>query len=45
MYLKPAYLLELDVTPYGEAWDLQRSLAAAVLRRDPRHDVTLEHPP
>ena len=25
-----AYLLDLGRVPYGEAWDLQRSLAAAV---------------
>ena len=30
MAARPGYLLELGRTPYTEAWDLQRSLAAAV---------------
>src|ERR1051325_7700805 len=41
-----AYLLNLGVTPYMEAWDLQRSLAAAVSQGAiPDTVVLLEHPP
>ncbi len=41
-----AYLLNLGVTPYREAWDLQRSLAAAVSQAAiPDTVVMLEHPP
>jgi len=41
-----AYLLNLGQTPYNEAWDLQRSLAAAVLNGAiPDTIVMLEHPP
>ncbi len=41
-----AYLLELGVVPYGEAWDLQRSLAGAVSQGAiPDTVVFLEHPP
>ena len=41
-----AYLLDLGVVPYREAWDLQRSLAAAVsLGAIPDAVVFLEHPP
>ncbi|MGZ4411984.1 MAG: lipoyl(octanoyl) transferase LipB [Gaiellaceae bacterium] len=41
-----AYLLELGLTPYREAWDLQRSLAAAVGQGAiPDTVVFLEHPP
>jgi lipoyl(octanoyl) transferase len=41
-----AYLLNLGVTPYREAWDLQRSLAAAVAEGTmPDTVVMLEHPP
>jgi lipoyl(octanoyl) transferase len=41
-----AYLLELGLTPYREAWDLQRSLAAAVSQGAiPDTVVMLEHPP
>ena len=41
-----AYLLNLGVTPYLEAWELQRSLADAVARRAiPDTVVMLEHPP
>jgi lipoyl(octanoyl) transferase len=41
-----AYLLELGPTPYREAWDLQRSLAAAVSQGAiPDTVVLLEHPP
>jgi lipoyl(octanoyl) transferase len=44
--VKPAYLLDLGVTPYDEAWDLQRSLAAAVLHGAiPDTVIMLEHPP
>jgi lipoyl(octanoyl) transferase len=41
-----AYLLDLGVVPYREAWDLQRSLAAAVSQGAiPDAVVFLEHPP
>ena len=41
-----AFLLNLGETPYGEAWDLQRSLAAAVSQGAiPDTVVLLEHPP
>jgi len=41
-----AYLLSLGATPYRDAWDLQRSLAAAVSQRAiPDTVVMLEHPP
>jgi lipoyl(octanoyl) transferase len=41
-----AYLLELGLTPYREAWELQRSLAAAVSQGAiPDTVVLLEHPP
>jgi lipoyl(octanoyl) transferase len=41
-----AYLLELGETPYLEAWELQRSLAAAVQAGTiPDTVVLLEHPP
>jgi lipoyl(octanoyl) transferase len=41
-----AYLLNLGETPYVEAWDLQRSLAAAVSQGAiPDVVVLLEHPP
>jgi lipoyl(octanoyl) transferase len=44
--MKSAYLLNLGSTPYAEAWDLQRSLAAAVLNGAiPDTIVMLEHPP
>jgi lipoyl(octanoyl) transferase len=40
------YLLNLGVTPYAEAWELQRSLAAAVSQGAiPDTVVLLEHPP
>jgi lipoyl(octanoyl) transferase len=40
------YLLNLGSTPYQEAWDLQRSLAAAVSQGAmPDTVVLLEHPP
>jgi lipoyl(octanoyl) transferase len=41
-----AYLMSLGRVPYEEAWDLQRSLAAAVGRRAvPETVIFLEHPP
>jgi lipoyl(octanoyl) transferase len=41
-----AYLLDLDLVPYQEAWDLQRSLAGAVSQGAiPDTVVFLEHPP
>jgi lipoyl(octanoyl) transferase len=41
-----AYLLNLGVVPYREAWDLQRSLAAAVSQGAiPDTVLLLEHPP
>jgi lipoate-protein ligase B len=41
-----AYLLNLGLTPYRAAWDLQRSLAAAVSQGAiPDTVVVLEHPP
>ena len=43
---QPGYLLKLGETPYGEAWALQRSLAAAVSQGAiPDTVVLLEHPP
>jgi len=43
---RPAQLLNLGVTPYAEAWELQRSLAAEVLEgARPDTIVLLEHPP
>ncbi len=41
-----AYLLDLGLVPYQEAWDVQRSLAAAVSQGAiPDTVVFLEHPP
>ena len=41
-----AYLLNLGRMPYLEAWDLQRSLAAAVSQGAmPETVILLEHPP
>jgi lipoyl(octanoyl) transferase len=43
---RSAYLLNLGQTPYLEAWELQRSLAAAVQQGAiPDTAVLLEHPP
>jgi lipoyl(octanoyl) transferase len=43
---QPGYLLNLGLTPYLEAWDLQRSLAGAVSQAAiPDTVVMLEHPP
>ena len=42
----PGYLLQLGATPYLEAWELQRSLAAAVSQGAiPDTVILLEHPP
>jgi lipoyl(octanoyl) transferase len=44
--MKPAQLLNLGVVPYLEAWELQRSLAQAVLAGEsPDTVMLLEHPP
>jgi lipoyl(octanoyl) transferase len=44
--VKPAYLLNLGQVPYAEAWELQRSLADAVLQGAvPDTAMLLEHPP
>jgi lipoyl(octanoyl) transferase len=41
-----AYLLDLGLVPYRDAWDLQRSLAGAVSQRAiPETVIFLEHPP
>ena len=41
-----AYLLELGVVPYREAWDLQRAIAGAVSQGAvPETVIFLEHPP
>jgi lipoyl(octanoyl) transferase len=41
-----AYLLNLGITPYREAWDLQRSIATAVSQGAIQDTVImLEHPP
>jgi len=41
-----AYLMNLSLTPYREAWELQRSLAAAVSQGAvPETVILLEHPP
>jgi lipoyl(octanoyl) transferase len=43
---QPGYLLNLGVTPYMDAWDLQRSIAAAVSQGAiPDTVIMLEHPP
>ena len=42
----PAHVLQLDLVPYREAWDLQREIAAAVLADEaPDTVLFLEHPP
>ncbi len=44
--MQQAYLLNLGETPYLDAWDLQRSLAAAVQQGAiPDTVILLEHPP
>jgi lipoyl(octanoyl) transferase len=46
MPARGAYLLNLGLTPYMEAWDLQRSLAGAVSQGAiPDTVILLEHPP
>ena len=43
---RAAFLLNLDVTPYLEAWELQRSLATRVAAGElPDTVLLLEHPP
>ena len=43
---RPGHLLNLGTIPYREAWDLQRSISAAVLRGEaPDTVLLLEHPP
>ena len=43
---RPGHLLNLGTVPYQEAWDLQRSISAAVLRGEaPDTVLLLEHPP
>ena len=44
--MRPAHLLNLGLTPYLDAWELQRSLAASVSSGEiPDTVVLLEHPP
>jgi lipoyl(octanoyl) transferase len=44
--VRPGHLIELGRMPYVEAWELQRSLAAAVSEgRIPDTVILLEHPP
>ena len=44
--MRPGHLIELGRMPYVEAWELQRSLAAAVSEgRIPDTVILLEHPP
>ena len=44
--MRPGHLIELGRMPYLEAWELQRSLAAAVAQDEiPDTVVLLEHPP
>ena len=46
MATRGAYLMNLGVVPYRDAWDLQRSLAAAVTQAAiPDTVILLEHPP
>ena len=43
---RPAYLLHLESTPYEEAWELQRTIAAGVTEGSlPDTVLFLEHPP
>jgi lipoyl(octanoyl) transferase len=43
---RPGHLLNLGTTPYAEAWELQRSIAASVLDGSAPDTVfLLEHPP
>jgi lipoyl(octanoyl) transferase len=44
--MSPGYVLNLGTVPYLEAWELQRSLAGAVLQGTiPDTVILLEHPP
>jgi lipoyl(octanoyl) transferase len=44
--VRPGHLIELDLVPYLEAWELQRSVAAAVAQGTiPDTVLLLEHPP
>jgi lipoyl(octanoyl) transferase len=44
--MRDAYVLNLRLVPYSEAWELQRSVASAVSRRAlPETVLLLEHPP
>jgi lipoyl(octanoyl) transferase len=44
--MTPAHVLQLGVVPYEDAWDLQRSIAAAVAEGEqPDTILLLEHPP
>ena len=44
--MRPGHLIELGRVPYLEAWELQRSMAAAVAQGEiPDTVVLLEHPP
>ena len=44
--MTPGYVLNLGQVPYGEAWELQRSLAGAVSQGAiPDTVILLEHPP
>jgi lipoyl(octanoyl) transferase len=44
--MRDAYVLNLGLVPYGEAWDLQRSVADAVSQGGlPDTVLLLEHPP
>jgi len=46
MMARPGHLLNLGAVPYREAWELQRSISAAVLRGEaPDTVLLLEHPP
>ena len=46
MSARPGYLLDLGVTPYVEAWELQRALAGAVSQGAiPDTVVMVQHPP
>jgi lipoyl(octanoyl) transferase len=42
---EPARILELGLVPYGEAWDVQRRVAAEVADGAPDTVLFLEHPP
>ena len=43
---RPGHLLNLGTVPYREAWELQRSISAAVMRGEaPDTVLLLEHPP